>query len=129
MFKLFKQKQVPEGEKLFGMTLHVGRGANPEMPCNVAGAYVPVFVGASNHEAAAFKAVSAVRSRGFDFLDIADRQIYEIDPQSWDVFVTDAWPEFVSEFPAQAAVIDALRADFIFVGPFASYETKAAEDL
>jgi hypothetical protein len=129
MFKLFKQKPIRKDEKLFRMTLHVGRGTNTEMPSNLAGAYVPVFVGASDHEAAALKAVSALRSRGFDFIDIVGCKIHELDPESWDAFVKDAWPEFILQFPVQATVIDALKTDFIFFGPFASYETKAAGHL
>ncbi|WP_449405619.1 hypothetical protein [Massilia phosphatilytica] len=59
MLKLFKQKPPPQRDKLFRMTLHIARGRNTEMPSNLIGAYVPVFVGASDHEAAALKAVSA----------------------------------------------------------------------
>lgn len=55
------------------MTLHIARGTNTEMPSNLVGAYVPVFVGESDREAAAFKAASALRSKGFGFIDIADR--------------------------------------------------------
>lgn len=107
------------------MTLHIARGTNTEMPSNLVGAYVPVFVGTSDHEAAALKAVTAVRKQGFDFIDIADRQIHELDPKKWDAFVLEAWPEFVESFPVQTEVVDALSADFIFFGPFASYETEA----
>ena len=80
MFKFFKQKSALKGDKLYRITLHVGLGTNTEMPAHLIGAYVPVFVGANGHEAAAFKEVAEVRNRGFTFIDIADGQIHELDP-------------------------------------------------
>lgn len=124
MFKLFKQKSAAEGDKLYRITLHVGRGINTEMPANLIGAYVPVFVGANGHEAAALKAVAEVRSRGFTFIDIADGQIHELDPYQWHAFVMEAWADFVTEFPTQSKVIETLRTNFVFIGPYASYEAQ-----
>jgi len=129
MFKFIEQKAATRGDKLYRITLHIERGTNTEMPANLIGAYVPVFVGADGHEAAAFKAVSKIRSRGFSFIDIADGQIHEIDPYSWDAFVMEAWPDFVAVFPAQSKVIETLRTEFIFVGPYASYEAQTPETL
>jgi cytosine/adenosine deaminase-related metal-dependent hydrolase len=127
MFKFFKQKSAAENDKLYRITLHVERGTNTEMPTNLVEAYVPVFVGADGHEAAAFKAVAEVRRRGFSFIDIADGQIYELDPYRWDAFVMDAWADFVTEFPTQSKVIEALRTNFVFIGPYASYEAQAPQ--
>lgn len=129
MFKLSKQKSAAEGDKLYRITLHVGRGINTEMPANLIGAYVPVFVGANGHEAAAFKAVAEVRNRGFTFIDIADGQIHELDPYRWDAFVMEAWPDFVTEFPTQSKVIETLRTNFVFIGPYASYEAQTPQTL
>jgi len=122
MFKFHKRKSAEKRDKLYRITLHVGRGTNTDMPAHLIGAYVPVFVGADSHEAAAFKAVSEVRSRGFSFIDIADGQIHELAPHNWDAFVMEAWPDFAFEFPEQPKVIEALKTGFIFIGPYASYE-------
>ncbi len=99
------------------------------MPVNLIGAYVPVFVGAADHEAAALKAVSAISSRGFRFLNIADGMIHELDPQKWDSFVLEAWPDFVADFPVQSFVIDELQREFMFIGPYASYEEPRSPEL
>jgi hypothetical protein len=109
--------------KLFRLKIHLRRGRNVEMPANLIGAYVPVFVAASDHEAAAHAAVSNVTGRGFEFIDIVDRQIVEIDASRWDEFVRETWPDFVSHFPSQREVQKGLQAEFVFTGPFASYET------
>jgi hypothetical protein len=97
------------------------------MPPNLIGAYVGVFAGAADHEAAAFKAVSGIRERGFEFIDIADGKIHELDPKKWNAFVREAWADFVVDFPEQTNVIDALAHDFLFIGPFASYERPPVE--
>jgi hypothetical protein len=129
MFKFFKQKFPTEVDKLYRITLHVGRGTNTEMPANLIGAYVPVFVGADGHEAAAFKAVAEVKSRGFSFIDIADGKIHELDPYQWDAFVMEAWADFVTEFPTQSMVIETLRTNFVFIGPYAAYEAQMPQML
>lgn len=96
------------------------------MPPNLVGAHVPVFVGAPDHEAAAQLAVFSLTKRGFEFLDITDGKIHELDPVKWDAYVREAWPEFVDHFPRQKVVLDRLESEFLFTGPFAGYE--AAKD-
>ncbi len=69
-----------------------------------------------------------MRDRGFRFIDIADGKIHELDPHKWDSFVLEAWPDFVGVFPEQSYVIDELQREFLFIGPYASYEEpKSAE--
>ena len=123
MFGLFKKEAPKATSRLFRLTVHIGRGSNAEMPANLIGAHVPIFVGALDHEAAAMKAVSSLTSRGFEFIDISDRQIHELDPTKWDAFVKEAWPEFISYFPPQSKVLSDLDSEFLFTGPFASYES------
>jgi hypothetical protein len=125
MISLFKQKDSrPASNRLFRLTIHVKRGSYAEMPSNLAGAYVPVFVGGSDHESAAKVAVANLVKRGLEFVDIAENQIHEIDPHKWDQFVREAWPEFAEYFPAQRRVLEDLEKGFLHVGPFASYEPQ-----
>lgn len=124
MFSLFKKQVEEPRSRLFRLTVHIGRGSNTEMPANLLGAHVPVFVGARDHQEAAMKAVSSLSRQGFEFIDISDGQIYELDPNKWDVFVKEAWPEFMSHFPSQSKVLVDLDTEFLFTGPFASYESS-----
>lgn len=94
------------------------------MPPHLAGAHVPIFVSATDHEAAAFKAVSSVTAQGFEFVDISDGQIHELEPRKWDAFVKEAWADFEAHFPKQSQVIAQLDSGFLFTGPFASYESN-----
>lgn len=60
------------------MTLRVGRGES-EMPANLVGAYVPMFVGAADHQAGLERAVRKLQAQGYEFLDLVDGQVYELD--------------------------------------------------
>ena len=125
MFSIFKKAPAVPLSKLYRLTLHITRGSNSEMPANLIGAYVPVFVGASSHEEAATMAVRALTGQGFEFKDIADNQIHELDPNQWSAFVQDAWADFSSVFPNQLEVLSQLQNQaFLFIGPFASYEAN-----
>ncbi|CAM3709073.1 hypothetical protein [Polaromonas hydrogenivorans] len=126
MFSFLKPiKSASHRNRLFRLTVHVARGTNAEMPTNLVGAYVPIFLGATDHESAARSAVASLSQRGFEFLDIADGQIHELDASKWDSFVAEAWPEFVDYFPKQNEVVEKLNSAFLFTGPFASYESRA----
>lgn len=115
--------------KLYRINIHVGRGDNTDMPAELAGAYVPVFVGAQDHETAASLAVSHLSRQGFEFIDIADGKIHLIDPSSWDSFIQASWPDFVDHFPNQANVLHRLDSEFLCTGPFASYTASGADDI
>ncbi|WP_150680182.1 hypothetical protein [Pandoraea pneumonica] len=112
---------------LFRMTLHIKRGANQEMPSNMIGACVPVFVAGANHETAARSAVSEITRRGFEVVDITDGRIDELDPKMWDEYVNQAWSEFAEYFPSQKEVRKKLSRGFLFVGPFAGYESSESK--
>jgi hypothetical protein len=125
IFSLLKSKSAPSAKKLFRITVHVGRGTNTDMPPSMVGAFVPVFVGAVDHEKAAHLVVGELRSRGFEFIDIADQKIHEMDATKWDNFVAEAWPEFSSHFPTQREVLSKLPLDLLFTGPFAGYNEQS----
>jgi hypothetical protein len=124
MFGLFKRRA--ETNELWLLNLHIGRGTNSEMPANLAGAYVAAFVAAPDYEAAAREVVSHLARRGYEFFDISDRKIRQLDPQRWTSYVDESWPEFVSHFPTQNEVISGLADGKIFFGPFAGYEKHEA---
>lgn len=120
----FQKKNGPPPLRLFRVNLHVGRGSNTDMPADSIGAFVPVFVGAKDHESAALLAVAKLcgeGGQGYEFIDITDRKIDELDPLRWDTFVKEAWSDFSEHFPDQQAVIARLSTEFFFTGPFASY--------
>lgn len=120
-------KPVETPNKLWLLNLHIGRGTNSEMPAVLVGAYVAVFVAATDHESAAKEAVSQIRQRGYEFLDISDRKIHQLDPLKWSTYVKEAWPEFPSHFPTQKQVLVGIAEGKTFFGPFAGYERQSAQ--
>lgn len=124
MFSFLKPKTSKPLLRLFQVNVHIERGTNTEMPPKLAGAHVPVFVGGEDHESGVMKAVASLTARGFKFLDIADRHIHELDPQKWDAFIREVWPDYVGHFPTQSEVISRLQTEFLCTGPFAGYEVQ-----
>jgi hypothetical protein len=122
----FLKRTATVTNKLWLLNLHIGRGTSTEMPSNLAGAYVAAFVAAPDHETAAREVVSHLAKRGYEFLDIADRKIHQLDPEKWSSYVAKSWPEFVARFPNQGEVISGLPDGKIFFGPFAGYEKHEA---
>ncbi len=113
-----------ETSNFYQLTLHIGRGTNTEIPKELLGAYVPVFVVAKNHELAAQKAVSSLVQQGYEFIDI-EGKIVQLDPLKWDSYVSEGWPEFKGHFPVKSEVIAGLKTEKIFYGPFAGYDKPA----
>ncbi|MBI2727203.1 MAG: hypothetical protein HYX42_13245 [Polaromonas sp.] len=121
MFGVFKSKASKPVQSLFRMSVKVGRGSNADMPATLAGAFVPVYAAAENHEDAARKGVSKLVSQGFEFLDFRGLN-HQLDAAQWSGYVAKAWPEFASNLPNQAEVLAGLNGDLVIFGPFAGYE-------
>lgn len=127
MFGFFKKRVEVLANPLWKINLHIGRGTNVEVPENLVGAYVPAYTFASDHETAAFRVVAHIRDLGYEFYDIADREIHQLDPMKWDSYVAEAWPEFVDHFPSQVEVMEWQSSNKVFFGPFAGYKEQKAQ--
>lgn len=111
---------------LFLLNLQIGRGENREMPPHLAGAFVAVYVAAPDHEAALIQGVAQIQARDYEFIDLADGKVHQLDPLQWDEYVAGVWPEFREHFPTQAEVLAGLASpDWVCFGPFAAYEPSA----
>lgn len=108
--------------------VHVGRGSNRQMPANLQGATVPVFVGAPDSDAAAKTIATAVARRGFEFIDIVDRKISQLDPATWDAYVQQYWPDHAARFLPQSEIAAFVRSGKVFFGPFAGYESQQGDE-
>ena len=113
--------QPPSDLCLFLLQVQVGRGTSTDMPAHLAGAFVPVFATAADHESAARAAVVALSRQGFVFQDIAG-PIHQLDPLRWGDYVRSTWPD-VASFPSQDEVMQMLGTESVFFGPFAGYES------
>ncbi|QTN21549.1 hypothetical protein HZ992_15315 [Rhizobacter sp. AJA081-3] len=92
------------------------------MPAHLAGAFVPAFATAMDHESAARAAVYALGRQGFLFQDIQG-PIHQLDATRWNEYVQSTWPELAAHFPPQSEVVQMLGTESVFFGPFAGYES------
>lgn len=113
---------------LWAIYIHVGRGSNRQMPPNLQGATVAAFVGAPDSDAAARKIATAVARRGFEFIDIVDRRISQLDPASWEDYVREYWPDHAARFVPQSEIAEFVRSGKVFFGPFAGYESRHGDE-
>ena len=112
--------------QLFLLNLQIGRGQNVEMPAHLEGAFVAVYVAAADHESALVKAVAQIQARDYEFIDLADGKVHQLDPLQWDEYVSQLWPEFRDHFPSQSEVLVGLSyPEWVCFGPFAAYEPSA----
>ena len=108
---------------LFLVGVKIARGTNANMPSEFAGAVVPAFAAAADHDSAAKAAINTLVSQGFDFLDIVG-EVQQLNPERWTAYVRHTWPEFEDRFPTQEIVMDGLDDGMVFFGPFAAYQSS-----
>jgi hypothetical protein len=120
MFGIFQKKQFA-ANNLYLLVVKINRGSSTEMPPSMAGALVPAFAPAPDHESAARIAVSALVRQGFEFVDLQG-QVTQLDPSAWNQYVESAWPEFAADLPDQTVLKEHLVSGKVFFGPFAGYD-------
>jgi len=113
--------QLKEKNSLFIATFKIERGTNTQIPPNLKGALVAAFSAAPDPESAIKLAASRLSSQGFKIVDIQTK-VQQLDPNKWQEYVQNVWPEFKDRFPSQAQVVSGVKEGVVFFGPFAGYE-------
>lgn len=102
----------------FECALLVKRGTNegmpPEWPLGVSFWYVAAY----NYEDALFAAVAAARASGFEFVNVYDGKVVQLDVTKWwsDLVMTK-WREYSEHLPTQQQVEVAVSTGGLFMGP------------
>jgi hypothetical protein len=113
--------QLKEKKNLFIAVFKIERGTSTQMPSDLKGALVPAFSAAPDPEKAIKLAASKLTSQGFRIVDVQTK-VHQLDPNKWEEYVQNTWPEFKSHFPSQAQVLSGVKEGVVFFGPFAGYE-------
>ena len=95
------------------------------MPANLRGAYVDCFIAAPEHLAGLRLAVEQLRGQGYEFEDLVDGQVHQLEPLKWDWYVSSTWPELPDYFPQQADMLRFVKAGGVFFGPFCGWESDS----
>jgi len=106
--------------QLYEFTIKVTRGDGCDLPKNMAGAYVPCYVGAPNFQVAVQRGVAAITGLHYLFQDIQG-QVREIPFASWTEYIAKVWPDFPDHFPSQGELPSLVERGTVFFGPFAGF--------
>lgn len=118
------KRQSDPQQGLYRLTLQVVAGTNADMPQPLVGAFVPVFVAAPDHETAGpTRLLRLLREQGFEFLDIADKKIHELDPRKWQSSCKRLGLS-LSTISLPKKMFERINSGFLFTGPFAGYEAQ-----
>lgn len=105
---------------LYEFTLKVSRGSGCDLADGLAGALVPSYVGAPDHETAMRAAVATITALHYTFEDI-EGVAREIPIDAWDRYVAAVWPDFAGQLPSGEELPALVEAGAVFFGPFAGF--------
>jgi len=98
----------------------VTRMPDSEIPEAYAGAYVPAFAVATTHQRALGRIIPELAKMGWQFVELVQNRVDEMEAEHWDAFMDATWPELKAQFPDHAAIQAMIDTDGgCFYGPFA----------
>lgn len=106
------------GLALFECPLIVKRGLNTSMPSEWPTGVSFWYVAATSVEDALARAVGSARTEGFEFVDVYQGKVVQIDHTKWwDGVVMKQWREYATHLPTQQQMDAAVATGGIFMGP------------
>jgi hypothetical protein len=108
---------------LYEIPVKVEPGKDCDFPEEMDGAFVNCYSGAESVNEAIQKSINALKKKGYIFKDIL-KEVMILEPENWDIFVLEAWPEFVNSLPTKNEVKSIVNCGGIFFGPFVGYSNK-----
>ena len=115
-----------ESNFLFECPIVVSRGTNPDWPPEWKGAILNYFVAAKDYETALVKAVKDLRSSGYQFENVYDGKVNQLDPTVWwEQYVMEKWSEYIDHFPSQEDIEIILITGGLHVGPALGWENES----
>jgi hypothetical protein len=111
--------------KLFRCPVKVLPGPGYSGPANWLGAFVECFVAAPDYLNALRMAAGKLAEEGWQFDDLLDGKVDQLDPQKWDEHVASVWPELRGHLLPQADILRLVQAGGVYFGPFCGWESEA----
>lgn len=103
---------------LFECPLIVRRGPKAEMPSTWPLGVSFRYVAAANFEDALLQAVMSAKADGFEFVNVYEGKVVQIDHTKWwSGVVMRQWKQYAEHLPSQAAVEAAVATGGLFRGP------------
>lgn len=102
----------------FECPLVVRRGSNTEMPPEWPLGVSFRYVAAPNFEDALLHAVGSAKAEGFEFVNVFQGKVIQIDHTKWwSGVVMEQWQQYADHLPSQAQVEAAVATGGLFRGP------------
>lgn len=103
---------------LFECPLLVKKGTNQGMPSEWPLGVSFWYVAAENYEDALHHAVASAKAMGFEFVDVYQGKVIQIDPKKWwDELVMKQWHDYLDQLPTQRQIEIAVATGGLFMGP------------
>ena len=114
----------PPSNNLYYCRIKVSRRPDSEIPEAYAGAYVPAFATAPDHQRALGLIIPGLLAMGWQFEELMQNRIDEMEPEHWEGFIEATWPELKAQLPDQAAIVELLANGGVFYGPFSVWSNE-----
>jgi hypothetical protein len=109
---------------LYYCRIKVSRDPASAIPEQYAGAYVPAFAAAEDHQRALGVIIPALGEMGWVFEELENHRVDEMEVEHWDAFVDATWPELKDDMPDRAAIDEMLESGGAFYGPFSVWSNS-----
>ena len=116
---------TPPTNNLYYCRIKVSRRPDSEIPETYAGAYVPAFATAPDHQRALGLIIPGLLGMGWQFEELVQNRVDEMEPAHWDAFIEETWPELSGQLPDSAAITQMLETGGCFYGPFSVWSDSA----
>jgi hypothetical protein len=116
------------GNNLYYCRVKVTRRPDSDIPAAYAGAYVPAFAAAADHQKALGLIIPTLQRAGWHFEEVEQNRVDEMEPEHWEAFLEATWPELKGELPDMAAIEALLRDGGCFYGPFSVWGAGEASE-
>jgi hypothetical protein len=104
---------------LYYCRIKVTRAPDSDIPAQYAGAYIPAFAVAEDHQHALGIIIPALTEMGWVFEDLENHRVDEMEVEHWEAFIDATWPELKQDLPDRAAIDELLvTGGPAFYGPF-----------
>jgi hypothetical protein len=103
---------------LFECPLLVKKGTNQGMPSEWPLGVSFWYVAAENYEDALIHAIGSAKAIGFEFVDVYQGKVIQVDPTKWwDELVMKQWRDCSTHLPTQRQIEIAVATGGLFMGP------------
>ena len=113
---------------LYYCRIKVSRDPKSDIPDTYAGAYVPAFAAAEDHQRALGLIIPDLAATGWIFEELENHRVDELYAEHWEAFLDATWPDLKANLPDREAIDRLLEEGGSFYGPFSVWTTASTPE-